>query len=109
MKNIMNEEIYQKICDILVNVLPEKWENIVFKAEYGEESYEMKYWVDSGNGELKDCFELAVVPKSQMVKTFIALNKVIAPERNALEPKHKWKIMTLKVSSKGKFNADFEY
>ena len=109
MKNIMNDDIYQKIYETLDDVLPQKWEKIVFTALYGEESYEMKYYADSGDGNMKDCFELAVVSKSQLIKTFIALNKIIAPERNALEPKHKWKKMTLNISANGEFNADFEY
>ena len=108
MKEIMSEGIYQKIYETLDNILPQKWEKIVFTALYGEESYEMKYYADLGDGVMKDCFELSVVPKSQLIKTFIALNKIIAPERNVLEKKYIWNKMTLNISISGKFKAEFE-
>ena len=109
MNKTMNNDVYQKIYEILNAVLPNRWENIIFTAEYGEESYEMKYYADTGDGKMKDCFELAVVTRTQLAKAFIAINNFIAPERNSLEPKHKWKTMIFNFSQDGKFNVDFKY
>ena len=95
--------------DILADILPAKWERLVYRADYTEDSYSMKYYVDLGKKKYTDCFKLGTPSKSQILATFRKLNTIIAPDRQALSSKEKWSVMTIKIESSGKFKADFDY
>lgn len=105
----MNEKIYQKIVDALQEVLPDKWERIVFYVNYIGDSYSIKYYVDLGNGEYIDCFELDSISNIQLVRLFVRIDKIISKERDHLDKKSKWNVMTMIVNSNGDFKADYDY
>ena len=73
----MNENMFQNIFDKLQEVLPQKWDKIVFYASYFQGSYNMKYFIDLGDGEYKDCFSLGNIPNMQLMKLFMDINKII--------------------------------
>ncbi len=104
------KKMHQEIFSILENSLPAKWSKVVFCAEYTEGSFSIEYFVstDNKNGFIK-CFDIDGVTRSSLMKDFMAINKIIEPERNALRPEKRWGSMTLTIQSNGKVKADYDY
>ena len=105
----MNELNFQKIVDILQTVFPNKWVKVIFYAEYTSGSFSMKYYADLGNGTYVDCYSATDKSKAQFIKTFMAIDKEIAPVRKTLDEKQKWSVMTIKIEANGEFKAFFDY
>lgn len=105
----MKDIPYQNIFNTLQKVLPDDWRKVVFYAEYGESSYSMKYFVDTGNGAFADCFKLKDILKRDIVKTFAVIDSQITPIRKELSKNDSWSVMTLVVDDEGNFKVDFEY
>lgn len=105
----MKDIPYQDIFDTLQEVLPDDWRKVVFYAEYGENSYSMKYFVDTGNGEYTDCFKLKDISKQDIIKAFAVIDSKIMPVRRELSKKDTWSVMTIVIDDKGNFKADYEY
>lgn len=103
----MNEELSQKIFDSLQDVLPDKWNKLVFYAAYYEGSYSMKYYIDNGTGKYQDCFSL--LPQKAVIKKFMELDRIITPERKKLSGKNKWTSLTMTVEGDGRFRTKFDY
>lgn len=104
----MNNEMFQDMFDKLQDGIPESWDKVILYVAYFEGSYTMKYFVRENKGEYVDCYNLEGMSNSKLIKLFMALDKIIAPEREALGEK-KWSVMTLVVDSEGNFNTDFDY
>ena len=100
---------YQSIFNTLQGILPDDWHKVVFYAQYGENSYSMKYFVDSGDGVYTDCFKLKGISKRDIIKAFALIDSQIMPIRKKLSKKDTWSVMTLIVDDEGNFKADFEY
>lgn len=105
----MRDIPYQNIFNTLQGVLPDDWHKVVFYAQYGESSYSMKYFVDSGNGNYTECFKLKGINKRDIIKTFAAIDSQIMPIRKELSKKDTWSVMTFVVDDTGNFKADYEY
>lgn len=105
----MNEKLFQVIYEKLQEVVPVKWHKIVFYAGYSKGSYNMKYYVDRGNGQYIDCFHLDGISDMQLMKLFVSIDKEIAAFREKLEESKKWNVMTMIVESNGTFKTDFDY
>ena len=103
----MNEELFQKIFDILQDDLPDKWSKLIFYAAYYEESYSMKYYIDNGTAKYQDCFTL--FPMKAVIKKFLEIDKCIAPERKKLSDKDRWTSLTMIVECDGRFSTRFDY
>lgn len=106
---MMDESIYQDIYDIIANTLPDEWKKVVLYMNYSEGSYSIKYYVKNKFNQYKDCYSLEGVSKTGLIKIFIEINKIIAPERNVLSEKDKWSVMTLTIEKTGSFNVEYEY
>ncbi len=104
----MNEQDFQSIFEELQKVTPNDWERIAFYAEYSEGSYSMKFYVKS-NDTYTDCFNLPDINKSELIKTFMKIDSVIKPIREHIPSEKKFNVLTIIISSDGKFNADFDY
>lgn len=104
----MNNEMFQNIFDKLQDGMPAAWDKVVLYVAYFEGSYSMKYYVRKGKSEYVDCYNLEGMTNSKLIKLFMALDKIIAPERETLGKK-KWSVMTLIVDSEGDFKTDFDY
>ena len=105
----MNETIFQSVVDGLRPILPEKWESVIYRADYTEGSYSMKYYVDFGDGKYIDCFKLEKLSKQQILATFRSINKTISTERQNLPDKERWSVMTMMIAPSGRFKTDFDY
>lgn len=104
----MNEINYEKILDTLLDVVPAKWDEIIFYAEYTPVSYSFKYIVKS-NGRYIDCFDIQGVTEDVLLQKFMRLNEIISPSRASLSKKDKWSVMTIIFQNDGIFNTYFDY
>lgn len=105
----MNNEIFQKVFDLIQPHLPEEWEKMVLYVGYTEGSYSMKFYTCDANGTYTDCFSQKGANKVKLVQLFMSIDKVLAPERKALEDKNKWSVMTMIVDSEGAMKSEFDY
>lgn len=105
MKNIN----FQNVFESLQQIMPQKWKKVVFRAEYLTGCYEMKYFVDLGNGKYVDCFELDQFSKGQIIKAFMNIDKEISPVRAELQEKDKWSVMTMIIYATGDFETLYDY
>ena len=69
----------------------------------------MKYFIDLGDGEYKDCFSLGNIPNMQLMKLFMDINKIISPIRDYLEEASKWNVITMIIEADGNFKTHFDY
>lgn len=105
----MSNEIFQKVFDILQAVLPAKWEKLVLYVGYTSGSYTMKYYTCNEKGVYTDCFNQQNVNRTQLIKSFMEINKELSSERKMLEGKNKWNVMTMFVDSTGKMKTEYDY
>lgn len=104
----MNNDLYQNIFDVLVDVLPSDWNKVAFMAGYTKGSYSMKYYVKTENGDYLDCFEIGNIDNIQILELFMKLDKIISQERSSLK-EEKWNVISMVVDSTGKMKTDFDY
>ena len=105
----MNNNIFQKIFDILQPIFPDGWENMIFYVAYTKGSYTMKYYTSDNTGIYVDCFKNSEVDRGKLIKMFMEIDKTLSEERNLLEEKDKWTVMTMLVDSNGKMKSEFDY
>lgn len=100
----------QSITSVLESTLPSDWNTVVFYAEVSEGAFSMEYFVKQAGGDnFIKCYDLPGIQKAQLMKGFIALNKVISAERNALKEDKRWNSMTLTLHANGKFKIEYDY
>ena len=104
----MNDNYLQKIFSNLETILPAEWQKVVFYAGYTKGSYSMKYYTDYGDGYV-DCFSDKNVKKADVINVFIAINRIISRERDSLEDKKRWNVMSMLVDNAGKIKTEFDY
>ncbi len=105
----MSQAIYQTIFDKLQDFMPQKWNKLVFYASYTDGSYSMKYYIENEEEKYIDCFSLQGVKKSDLIKLFIDINKDLSAERESLNAKQKWTVLTMIVDKSGKMRTEFDY
>lgn len=105
----MENNMFQNIFDELQNALPEEWKRLAFYASYTDGSYGMKYYVDLGNNQYKDCYELGMYSNIELLKLFMSIDKIISPVRDNLEPEKTWSVMTMLVDNEGNMKTEFDY
>ncbi|MGP1568583.1 MAG: immunity protein YezG family protein [Peptoanaerobacter stomatis] len=105
----MNNQTFQNIFDILEPVLPKEWENMILFIAYTKGSYTMKYYTCDNKRAYVDCFKSSEVDRNKLIKLFIKIDKILSEERNLLEEKDKWTVMTMIVDSDGKMKSEFDY
>ena len=105
----MDNEMFQSIFDSLSKVLPDKWDRVVFRADYTEGSYSMKYYVKTVDGEYVDCYSLPGILRAHIIKIFMDIDKIVSCHRKGLTEKDKWSVLTMTISNDGKFKTDFDY
>ena len=105
----MGEIDFQKLYEILDDVLPEVWTSVVFRAEYREGSYSMKYYVKNKTGNYIDCYNLQEIAENDIVNAYIRIDKVLYPERQKLAEDKRWSVLTFTIESDGRFKTEFTY
>lgn len=105
----MNNEIFQNIFDILQPALPNEWKKMVLFVGYTAGSYTMKYYTADDNGKYTDCFSQKGINKAQLIKLFMSIDKIVAPERKKLDDKNRWTVLTMSVTNDGSMKTEFDY
>lgn len=105
----MNNEIFQTIFDMIQPMLPSSWNKMALYVGYTAGSYSMKFYTADAKGVYIDCFSIKGANKAALIKLFMSIDKVLAPERNSLEANSKWSVMTMIVDSKGGMKTEFDY
>lgn len=105
----MNNEVFQNIFDLIQPLLPNKWSKMILFAGYTAGSYTMKYYTADEKGEYTDCFSQSGVNKTQLIKLFMSLDKVLCGERKKLDDKNRWTVLTMTVSNDGTMKTEFDY
>ncbi|WP_034449379.1 immunity protein YezG family protein [Butyrivibrio sp. AE2032] len=98
----MIEINYQGLYDTIADTLPDDWERIILHCLSWSESCEIKYYVKSHDGIIKDCYELGI-PDDVMLNKIVNLISLI--NNNEIQ----WKALTLIIDSDGSFDAKADY
>ena len=106
-RRIMNDDMFQKVMDVLIDYLPEGWKKTVFYAGYAEGSYTMKFFYFDQTDVFVDCFNK--YDDDILDDLFDSIDSIILQERKLLTEKHKWNSMTMVVTNDGKMNCDYDY
>ena len=105
----MGEIDFQQLYEILDGVLPEAWIKVVFRAEYREGSYSMKYYVKDQTGNFIDCYNLQEITENDIINAYIEIDKLLYPERQKLDDDKQWSVLTFSIDSEGIFKTEFSY
>ena len=111
---LLEQQMTQKLFDILQYYLPEGWQEVNFFAGYYKNDCGyFKYWVKMENGQYIDCFRLISQPKPGekdiLQEQLIKLHKEIFSIRSKLSEKDKWVCMEFVVSNQGKLAKNYDY
>ena len=104
----MNDKIFQEVFDLVYPVLPQDWEKTLLYALYTEGSYSIKFYCKK-NGTYIDCFNMNTIPRADLSRLLLAIDKVLFKERVSLDDKNRWTVFTMMVEADGKMRADFDY
>lgn len=105
----MNNDVYQKIFDMLQPALPSGWKKLVLFVGYTSGSYTMKFYTSDDKGVYIDCFSQKSVHKAQLIKLFMGIDKELSAERKQIECKNRWNVMTMIVDSEGNMKTEYDY
>lgn len=105
----MNTDIYQNTLDLLLDYLPDGWNNMVFYAAYTDGSYSMKYYTKKRGERWIDCFSQNNVSRSDLIKLFLKINALLSKERNELPKESRWNVLTMAVNSAGQMTTEYDY
>ena len=104
-----NNELFQYIFDNLFDLLPLKWDELIFYTEYGNSSYSMEFYVkEEGKGFVK-CFEIPEINRKLLLARFMNIDKKIKVIRKDLKKNECWTNLTMSVMKSGKMKTDFDY
>lgn len=102
----MNDKIFQKIFNVLRECVQGEWDKIVFRADYSEGSYSMKFWIKKQE-EYQDCFDLEYLTDMQLIAIFMDLDEVLSKDRENMH--EKWSVMTIVFDYQRQFEAEYSY
>ena len=98
----MIEIDYQGLYDIIADTLPSDWEKLILYCLSWNGSCEIKYFVKSQDGNIKDCYALGVPDDVMLNKT---VNLISLINSNEIQ----WRALTLIIKSDGSFDAKVDY
>lgn len=104
----MENSLFQSVFDLIQDYLPDNWEKMVLFAGYTTGSYSMKFY-SKQNEKFVDCFSFDGVTKSDLIKLFMKIDKLLKAERNRLSGKDKWTVFTMSIDNKGAMKTYFDY
>lgn len=105
----MNNEIFQKVFNLVQSFLPEGWNKMILYVGYAAGSYSMKFYTCDSQGLYTDCFKYKGISKAKLIQLFMNIDKLLAPERKKSDEKNRWSIMTMIVDSEGNMKTEFDY
>ena len=105
----MDENMFQKVFDLISDYLPSEWSRMVFFAVYTEGSYSMKFFFKLYNSDFVDCFSIPGVPKAKLIKLFMDIDTVLSVNRTELGKDNVWTVLSMIVDDTGFMKTYFEY
>lgn len=99
--------MFNKIVNLLVTVLPEKWEKVVLFSHVTNDMYEFFFYVQI-KGNYINCFKLKDdygISRKSILSCFDQMYDIMLPdymEKN-------WYTATMMISPDGKFSLDYTY
>lgn len=105
----MDNEIFQNVFDKLTPMLPKDWKKLILFVGYTSGSYTMKYYTSDAKGTYTDCFSQSGANKAQLIKLFMSIDKTLQVEREKLDTKNKWTVLTMTVEDDGSMKTEFDY
>lgn len=104
----MDNIFFQKIFNEIEPVLPNGWKKLILYVGYALGRYSIKYYTANADGKYVDCFKQDV-SKSQLIKIFMNINKLVEPMRETADSNERWNVMTMIVTSDGQMRSEFDY
>ncbi len=101
----MTNANFQVIYEKLTSIIPVDWEKLIYRADYGQDSWSMIFYVVQGNGVIKDCYSLKGVSRGELIKLFSELNAKLEASQDV----EGWHVMTMTIARNGTFKTDFVY
>ena len=101
----MTNANFQAIYDKLTGIIPEDWEKLIYRADYGHNSWSMIFYLLQDNGTIKDCYSMKEVSRGELIKLFAELNMKLKARRDV----EGWHVMTITIARDGTFKTDFVY
>lgn len=98
----MTNEMYQKIADVVVPLLPDGWDKVSLYAQLAEGTYEFMFYV-AQNGKFTYCFDLG--RDEEILDAFDSLYNTILPDWQ----EKKWSVCTILIERNGKCSIDYDY
>lgn len=105
----MKNEVFQKMFDMIQPFLPDEWQKMIFFVGYTKGSYSMKFYSCDSSGHYTDCFRQINSDKAQLIKLFMAIDRILSGERSQLGEKEQWSVMTMIVDHEGNMKTSFDY
>ena len=105
----MNEQIFQKVFDLIQEHLPTNWKKVALFAGYATGSYSINFYVMNEEGLYVECYKLWTAPKAILIKLFIEINKILEQSRKAENGQFRWTVFTMIVDCKGNMKTYFDY
>lgn len=99
--------MYNKIANLLVEVLPKDWSNVVMYAHITEDMYEIFFFVKK-DSTYYNCFKLETEFGISRRSIMACFDKIHQALLNDYKEK-KWYCATMRLSSDSKFVIDYTY
>lgn len=99
--------MYNKIANLLVEVLPKDWSNVVTYAHITEDMYEIFFFVKRDN-TYYNCFKLENefgISRRSVMACFDKIHEALIDDYK----ENKWYCATMRLSNDGKFIIDYTY
>lgn len=107
MENLL-QNIISSVFNKVEKYLPNDWQKCCFYAAYTIGGYTMKFYVKNAEGKYIDCFNLGI-DENDLTFLFMDIDDIIYPQREQLDTKNKWSVLSIFVDSDGKVNANLDY
>lgn len=105
----MNNDVFQRLFDELQPALPKDWKKLILFVGYTTGSYTMKFYTSDDKDVFTDCFSQKGINKGSLIKLFMNIDKTLKAERNTLNGKDKWNVMTMIVDADGNMKTEYDY
>lgn len=110
-------ELYNKLANQLIEMIPEKWEAVHYLGEVGKgksSSSSVFYFRPSGRGEYiksNQIPQVYPVPKSVYMKQWVQLNHILLEIYDCFAANEQalWEQISFSLDKTGKFHVDFLY
>jgi len=109
------EAIYQELANKFVEIIPVKWDKLLFNSEVEEGAISTHYiFCESESKSFKDATSLTDeygIDRKKRKYYSVELSRIVKRLHQAFvnEGQEKWNILTLILENDGRFKFDFEY